>query len=57
MQEEICLPDYSGTARWHRWQCRSLAMKEDRSSGRGMDLAAGWNGAPALYPGVQTRAD
>lgn len=42
------MQDCSGTARWYRLQCHSLAMKEGRSSGRGMDSAAGRNGAPAL---------
>ena len=46
---EIYFQDCLGTARWCRWQCHSLAMNEGRSSGRGMGLEAGRNGAPALY--------
>lgn len=27
MQEEIYLRDYSGIARWYRWQCRDLVIR------------------------------
>lgn len=53
IREGIYLQDCLGTARWCRWQCHSLAMKREKSSGRGMDSAAGRNGAPASCPGVR----
>lgn len=54
--EGICLPDYLGAARWYRWRCHSLVMRADRSSGRGMDLAAGKSGALVSCPGARISA-